>query len=183
MKGVIKGLLYSGIRGTTMVEVELEGNQAERVEKHKGRHVDVSLKTYRRNRSLDANAYFWVLLDKLCGELGLSKTETYRRYVKEIGGNNSVVTIAEAAVEKLCRDWELHGLGWVSDAMPSDDPGYSTVILYAGSSTYNTKQMSNLINLVVQDCESVGIQTKTPAEIENMLSLWGTEPAGGRANG
>jgi len=47
---------------------------------------------------------------------------------------------------------------------------------YYGSSQYNTKQMSRLISNTVQDCQAVGINTMTPNEIAEMLSLWGSEP-------
>ena len=46
------------------------------------------------------------------------------------------------------------------------------MILYYGSSTYDTATMSRLINNIVADCEAVNIDTKTPSEIANLLSLW-----------
>ena len=57
--------------------------------------------------------------------------------------------------------------------MPSKIEGCTNVILYYGSSTYNTEQMSRLINLVVEDCKAQGVETMTPDEINRMLSLWG----------
>jgi hypothetical protein len=51
--------------------------------------------------------------------------------------------------------------------------------LYYGSSSYNTKQMSRLINNIVQECQILGIETKTPDEIANMLNLWESEVVNG----
>ena len=64
-------------------------------------------------------------------------------------------------------------LGWLTDAFPSKLPGCTNVILYYGSSCYDTKQMSRLIDLVVEDCKEQGIDTATPAEIALLKEEWG----------
>ena len=51
-------------------------------------------------------------------------------------------------------------------------PGYKLVHAYYGSSTFDTEEMSRLINAIVEDCKELGIETRTPEEIENLLSLW-----------
>lgn len=129
----------------------------------------------RKKRSNDANAYFFVLADKLSERLNIPKTEIYRNYIKEIGGVSEIVCVKNEAVEKLCNGWKHNGLGWQTDTMPSKIKGCTNVVLYYGSSTYNTEQMSRLINLVVEDCKVQGIETKTPDEIADMLSLWESE--------
>jgi hypothetical protein len=44
---------------------------------------------------------------------------------------------------------------------------------YYGSSTYNTKQMSRLIDAIVEDCKEMDIETLTPRELDAMKSRWG----------
>ena len=129
----------------------------------------------RKKRSNDANAYFFVLADKLAERLNIPKTEIYRNYIKEIGGVSEIVCVKNEAVEKLCKGWEHNGLGWQTDTLPSKIKGCTNVVLYYGSSTYNTEQMSRLINMIVEDCKVQGIETRTPDEIANMLSLWECE--------
>ena len=51
-------------------------------------------------------------------------------------------------------------------------PGCTNVILYYGSSTYDSKQMARLIDNIIQDCKAVGIETATPAEIDAMKARW-----------
>ena len=126
----------------------------------------------RKKRSLDANAYFFVLADKLAEKLNIPKEEIYRSCIKEIGGVSEIVCVKNEAVEKLCEGWRHNGLGWQTDTIPSKLEGCTNVVLYYGSSTYDTEQMSRLIDIVVQDCKALGIETKTPDEIANMLSLW-----------
>ena len=56
--------------------------------------------------------------------------------------------------------------------MPSPQKGMSAVLAYFGASLYTTPQMSRLIDMVIEDCKENGIETKTPNEIAEMLSLW-----------
>ena len=127
----------------------------------------------RKKRSLDANAYFWVLADKLATAQGLpGTTEIYRRYIKEIGGNREFVCVKKEAADKLCSGWERGGLGWLTERFPSKVDGCVNVILYYGSSTYDTAQMSRLIELAVQDCKALDIDVATPAERALLLERW-----------
>lgn len=138
-----------------------------------GKPYDVEIKEHREKRSLDANAYFWVLVDRLSEKLCIPKTEVYRRYIREIGGNNETVCIPTKGVEKLRSGWERNRLGWQTDTMPSKLPGCTNVILYYGSSTYDTAQMSRLIDMIVQDCGEQGIETLPPYKLAGMMEEWG----------
>lgn len=135
--------------------------------------VDVTVKKHREKRSLDANAYFWVLVDRLAEKTRIPKTDIYRRYIREIGGNHEMVCVIDSAVEKLRNGWEHNGLGWQTDTMPSRIPGCTNVILYYGSSTYNTRQMSHLIDMAVQDCQEQNIETLSPEKLAGMMEEWG----------
>lgn len=173
LKGVIQDLMYNGIRKETTVVLVLEGNQAQEIEKHKGGHVDLCIKKFRKGRSLDANAYYWTLCDKLAPFVNLSKEEIYRNHIKNIGGNNDMVCVQNKGVDNLCSGWRKNGIGWVTETMPSKLEGCTNVVLYYGSSTYDTEQMSRLIDLCVQDCKAVGIETMTPQELEALVERWG----------
>lgn len=133
-----------------------------------GKPWTAELKKKRERRSLDANAYCWVLLDKLSAVLRVPKTELYRRLIPDIGDNSETVCVVDDAVDKLRSGWEHNGLGWLSDTTPSKLPGCTNVILYYGSSTYDTRQMSRLIDLVVAECKENGIETMTPEELARL---------------
>nr|DAH56515.1 MAG TPA: NinB protein [Caudoviricetes sp.] len=138
-----------------------------------GKDYDVEIKEHREKRSLDANAYFWVLVDRLAEKTRIPKTDIYRSYIREIGGNHEMVCVIDSAVDKLRRGWEHNGLGWQTDTMPSKIPNCTNVILYYGSSTYNTRQMSHLIDMAVQDCVDQGIETLPPEKLAGMMEEWG----------
>jgi hypothetical protein len=134
--------------------------------------IDLAVKKWREKRSLDANGYFWVLADKVAKSLGADKVDVYRNAVKDIGGVSETVCVKDEAVEKLRSGWEHNGLGWQTDTLTSKIPGCTNVVLYYGSSTYDTKQMSALIDHIVQDAKSIGIETATPEELARMTEEW-----------
>ena len=43
---------------------------------------------------------------------------------------------------------------------------------YYGSSQYNTKQMSRLIDMVVEGAKELGIETLTPEELARIKEEW-----------
>lgn len=158
-----------GLDGKQRLTVELDGDIRSLFDGLREHDVDVSLKRYRPKRSTDANAYAWVLIDKLAEALNVTKTQIYRRAIRGIGGVSDVVCVREQAVQRLSQEWRRNGLGWQTETMPSKIPGCVTVVLYYGSSTYDSKQMSALIDSLVQDCQALGIETKSAEEIESLI--------------
>lgn len=137
-----------------------------------GKKYSVTIKEYRERRSLDANAYLWVLVNKLAASISVPSKELYRHYIPDVGENSDIVCVRNEAVQKFRDAWELNGIGWCTDIMASKISGCTNVICYYGSSTYDTKQMSRLIEMVVEDCKAQGIETLTPEELERMTQDW-----------
>lgn len=133
--------------------------------------VEISIKKAARRRSRDANALCWLLIDKIAEKTRIPKTEIYRNAIREIGGVSEVVCVQERAVERLRSGWEKNGIGWQSETAPSKIPGCTNVILYYGSSTYNTAQMSRLLDLIIQEAEQQGIPTLRD-EAAELLGKW-----------
>lgn len=134
--------------------------------------LDITAKKHRKKRSLDANAYAWVLIGKIAEVMHIDRKEVYRDAIRSIGGNHEIVCVQDKAVESLRRGWESLGIGWQMETMPSKIKDCTTVFLYYGSSTYDTKQMSLLIDHLVQDAKALGIETLTPAELEAMMKSY-----------
>ena len=134
---------------------------------------DLSIKLKRKKRSLDANAYFWVLCDKLAEKTCQPKDIVYKEQIKNIGGNSDTVCLKTEAVTDLIKGWHHNGMGWITETSKSKLKGCTNVILYYGSSMYDTNQMARLIDNVIQDCKAVGIETATPDEIAKMKAEWG----------
>lgn len=171
MKAEIRELSFA-MDGTQILSFRTEDDCHELYEKYKGKALTVTVKRFSKPRSTNANAYAWVLMDKLAEKLHIAKESLYKGYVKNIGGNNDRLYIADEAVGRFCTAWEGYGLGWLCDVLPSGQKGVSEVTAYYGSSTYDTAQMSRLIDLIVQDCMSVGIEVRDPEDVASMLEAW-----------
>lgn len=135
--------------------------------------LSIEIKPFRERRSLDANAYFWVLCDKLAEKLRKSKTELYRELIRDIGGVSETVCVVNPAVERFRQNWERKGLGWLTEAVESKIEGCTNVTVYFGSSTFDREQMARLLDLTIQECREQGIPTETPDEIARLKALWG----------
>ena len=133
--------------------------------------VNIEVKKAAPKRSKSANDLCWVLIDKLAEKTRVPKTDIYRAAIREIGGVSETVCVQERAVKRLCSGWEKNGIGWQTDVMPSKITGCKNVILYYGSSTYDTAQMSRLLDLIIQECEQQGIPTLRD-EAEELLRKW-----------
>ena len=116
-----------------------------------------------KKRSLDANAYMWVLLDKIAAKQRTTAKEIYREIIKDVGVYDWIMVTPEAK-DAFIRTWEERGDGWVAIEYPAMDKGVPLKVFY-GSSTYNTAQMSRLIDEVIHAAKEDGIETLTPDEL------------------
>ncbi len=152
--------------------IELDGDFSESFDRLREKPVDVTIKPHRRKRSLDANAYAWKLMDTLAAAMGTTKEAVYREAIRQIAGASDIVCVKAEAVDALCEGWTHNGLGWQCEKMPSKLKGCVSVVLYYGSSVYDTAQMSRLIEQLIQDCHTFGLETKSKAEIDALLNQW-----------
>lgn len=143
------------------------------VRKMKPKAYDLTVKEHRKKRSLDANAYAWVLIGKLADAMRIPPTVVYNNAIQNIGGNYEVIPIRDEAVEKFKEVWTKQGLGWPCvDMGPSKIPGYRNLRAYYGSSTYDTRQMSQLIDALIQDCKALDIETLSDEKLSAMMGGW-----------
>ena len=130
------------------------------------------VKEFRERRSLDANAYFWRLLDEVAEVLGRVKEDLYLDYVKKCGPFKDF-TLTEDEAKTFRIAWSRLGTGWPTEQVDFSPDGDRVVVrAYYGSSQYNTKQMSRLIDMVVEDAKELGIETLTPEELSRMKEEW-----------
>lgn len=133
--------------------------------------LSVEIKKYRNKRSLDANAYMWVLISKLEEKLNVSKDIIYKDAIRNIGVYE-VIPVKNEAVDRFIEAWSKNGLGWVCETTKSKLEGYTNILAYYGSSTYNTAEMSRLIDLIVQECKQLNIETMSQSELDSLIESW-----------
>ena len=126
------------------------------------------IKEHKPKRSLDSNAYCWLLLGKLQDKLNIPKEDIYKDLIRNIG-SYEIIPIKDKAVDRFREVWSKNGLGYITETTKSKLDGYTNVIAYYGSSSYNTKEMTRLIDLVIQECKQLDIETKSQAEIDSLL--------------
>lgn len=126
----------------------------------------------KKPRSLDANAYCWVLCTKIAEAVGTTKEEVYRDNIKNIGEYTPLPIKAEA-VDEFKRIWAGHGIGWFAEVVDDSKlPGYKLCFAYQGSSVYDTAQMCRLIDSIIQDAKAVGVDVISDREKSLLLEAW-----------
>ena len=161
--------------GWLMVKPERDdlGKAMAVVRKHKDRLYDLEVKEHRKKRSLDANAYAWVLINKIADALRITPKEIYRQAIQNVGGNYEILPVKAEAAEHFKQVWEAQGLGWPCvDMGKSKIDGYRNLRAYYGSSTYSTTQMAQLIDILLQDCRALDIEVKSDEEIASIMGAW-----------
>ena len=135
---------------------------------------DLTIKKRRARRSKDANAYMWIIADKIADATHCTKEEVYRNSIRNVGVFDDVA-IKSKAVGEMIKRWTDRGIGWYAEAFDSTLEGCKRVRLYYGSSTYNTKQMARLIDDMVDEAKALNIETATPDELARMKAEWENE--------
>ena len=143
------------------------------VRKHQNKLYNLEVKEFRKKRSLDANAYAWVLINKLAEAMRLEPEEVYLLNIPKVGNNFTPMCVREQDVERFKKSWQSNGLGWpVKDLGASQVPGCRNLAAYHGSSTYDTVQMSRLIDNLVQDCKALDIETLSEEKLSLLKEGW-----------
>lgn len=132
------------------------------------------VKEVKKKRSTNANNYFWRLLQELCEVQNLDTIEEYKKRVKELGIFRRF-RIEPKDVKTFEIMWQDKGIAWFCEIADTEYIGnveFKIIHAYYGSSSFNSKQMSRLIDNLVQDCQAIGIETKNRAEIDSLLKEW-----------
>lgn len=146
-------------------------------EKEKGTDIlKIAVSKFRKKRSIDANNYMWELLFKMAPILHTSKDELYLVMLEKYG-TFFYLPALDRDLEDLRLAFRIVRLrGKITLTTQSGKVVEANQCqCYKGSSLYDTKEMSHLIDGIVSDAQELGIETMTPAEIEEMKQRWNLE--------
>jgi hypothetical protein len=135
----------------------------------KGKELAVEVKQYRQKRSLDANALLWKMCTEIATVIRGSKDEVYLQMLERYGQFTHII-VKPHVIEKVKQEWRtVRELGEVTVN------GQTGVQLqcYFGSSTYNTKEFSVLLDGVISEAKELGIEVITESEKSLLLQEWG----------
>lgn len=160
--------------GKTYVRLALLPSDNEELEKLKDIELDLILKKHFEPRSMNANKYFHTLSDKLADALRMSKPMCKNWLLWKYGqrwrsDDGELFCIKTNAPEKeLLENKDFHC--WGTKPAPDGTPMY---VLLRHSSTYDSREMSILIDGTIEECKEAGVDTETPDEIARLKALWG----------
>lgn len=139
---------------------------------------DLRLKAVRwtEKRSLNANAYFYALAGKIADATHQSLTEVHNQLIADYG---QVEIIDDHLMPIIIReniDWRrldtLHVRPTSNKKVLDDGNVYQVYLVMRGSHTYDSKEMSVLIDGTISEAQQLGIETITPDEKARMLQQW-----------
>lgn len=123
---------------------------------------DVIIKEHKDKRSLNANSYCWLLVTKIADKLRVSKEEVYLNMLEQFGQSDLIVLSKEIPLDryfkyyKVITEWSNH----------------QEVKVIRGSSTYNTNEMSILLDGIVQTAEDMEIEVLSRQELSILKGEW-----------
>ena len=121
---------------------------------------------WRMKRSLNANAYAWVLITKIANAMRLSKEEVYLNMLKHYGQSEIVSVLSKINVSGYFKYYEKIGTATLQGKE------FTHYKVYKGSSEYDTREMSILIDGIVQEAKNMDIETLSDDEILHLKQLW-----------
>nr|DAH89905.1 MAG TPA: NinB protein [Caudoviricetes sp.] len=179
-KGYLKGVSKDWITGNFLLTFEVDHDVSSQLPSMAGKTLRMTVKQWREKRSLDANAYYWVLLSRLSESLGISKPRAHNIILRKYGqpetfdGSGAYIRIpdTEKAEETALEASTYHIRPTSQVVAGTDGVDYRTYIMLKGSSAYDTQEMSVLIEGLVSECKELGIETLPPDEIKRMLMTY-----------
>lgn len=129
------------------------------------------IKEHKEKRTLTQNAYYWALIPKVAQKKRQSVPYTHNyelraaRYARWVDGQMVLVKIPDndESEEMIMEQMNYHLAP--TNQREGDKRVY---VLLRGSSELNTTEFAHLLDCLIQDAHSVGVETLTPNELEQM---------------
>ena len=127
----------------------------------------------RNKRSLSANAYYHVLCQKVAEKTNQSITEVKNQTISDYGQTDidmGTIILRDDIDWRKIQGLHLHPT--MATRVLDNGKLYRVYYVMRGSHTYDSKEMSRLIDGMVQEAKAVGVEVLPPAEIERMIGRW-----------
>ena len=124
------------------------------------------IEEYKEKRSLNANNYAWKLITEIGNVLRKSKEEVYLQMLKDYGQCEVISVTSSISPKGYFKYYEEIGRSTLNNKE------FIHYKIYKGTSEYDAREMSIFIDGVVQEAEQLGIETKTPKQLEELKRMW-----------
>ena len=128
--------------------------------------LDLEIKEHKEKRSINSNGYAWVLITKIADVLRANKEDVYLESLKRYGQSEIVSVLSSIDVAGYFKYYEVAGTSTLNNKE------FTHYKVFKGSSEYDTREMSILIDGIVSEAKALGIETLSPEEIENLKNMW-----------
>ncbi len=123
---------------------------------------------HREKRSLDANALLWVCLGKIAESLRSDKWDVYLSMLKRYG-KYTYICVKPNVVDAVKAQWrECEVIGNVN----INGQEAVQMLCYFGSSTYDSKEFSVLLDGVISEMKEMGLEAPTSEDMKRALEQW-----------
>ena len=139
----------------------------------KDKELNVEVRSWKKQRSLSANAYFHVLVDKIAKKSNISEVEAKNIMLSRYGFLDEDVShvILEESIDAMKLD-SIHLRPTSKIKKMDNNRFYRVHLVIRGSHTYDTAEMAMLIDGTVSEAKELGIETLPPDELERMMKSW-----------
>lgn len=134
---------------------------------------------HREKRSLNQNAYYHVLLGQVADKLRISKSRLHNDMLRHFG--QTMMIDGRPVCVMLPDTDESEDTAWESDTVHlkptsatvegANGVRYRQWKMLRGSHEYDSREMSILVDGIIQEAQQLGIQTMTPDELADMRRL------------
>ncbi len=114
-------------------------------------------------RSLQANRYYWSLVNELANVLKLSKEDLHFRLLQDYGSSDIISVDSKIDISKYFKYFKEIGKSCLKD---KDFTHYK---VYVESHKMSKKQFSTLLEGLVQECREQNIPTLEDEDIKEMI--------------
>lgn len=126
----------------------------------------LEIKLKRKKRSLNANALCWKLCTEIANILRCSKDEVYISNLKSYGQSELVSVRSDINVKRTFKYYEEAGTSTLNGVE------FTHYRVFVGSSEYDTKEMSILLDGIVSEAKSLGIPVLSERELSLIKDDW-----------
>lgn len=122
-----------------------------------------------KKRTLSANAYAWVLINKIAVKMRSTPDEVYLKLLFDYGTREHM-SVPKEALKLLKRAYKI--VKFKDQVYQHNGMDYVDTLCIRGSSTYDTIEMTRLIDGIVYESKELGIETMTPSELKEMMASY-----------
>ncbi len=170
IKGKLKDFKRDWETGRPVVTLDIEEGDIADLQKHFAQTLSIEIRRWKNRRTLDSNAYAWVLIGKIAEALHSTKEDVYCQMLARYSNSFTHIICKENAIQKV-REMYRASID-LGEVQIGNQRGHQLQV-YFGSSTFSTKEMAVFIDGLVSECKEMGIETLPPSEIERMKAEWG----------